>query len=61
MPAALGNLEGALSEIIDSTQAPSARKRVEKVDVRCKNTREVRNGCDFGDNDPLSSEGIDRY
>ena len=61
MPATLGNLEGALSEIIGSTEAPSARKGVEKVDVRCKNTREVQNGCDLGDNDPLSSGGIDRY
>ena len=61
MPATLGNLQGALSAIIGSTEAPSARQRVEKVDVPCKNTREVQNGCDLGDNDPLSSGGIDHF
>ena len=61
MPATLGNLEGALSGFIGSTEAPSARQRVEKVDVPCKYTREVQNGCDLGDNDPLSSGGIDQF
>ena len=53
MPATLGNLQGALSGIIGSTEAPSARQRVEKVDVPYKNTREVQNKCDLGDNDLL--------
>ena len=61
MPAALGNLVGALSEIIGSTEAPSARKRVEKVGVRCKNIREVQNGCDLRDNDSLSSEEVAHF
>lgn len=61
MPATLGNLEGALSEFIGSTEAPSARQRVGKVDVPCKYTREVQKGCDLGNNDPLSSGGIDHF
>ena len=61
MPATLGNLEGALSEFIGSTEAPSARQRVAKVDVPCKYARQVQNGCDLGDNDPLSSGGIDHF
>ena len=58
MPATLGNTKGALSEITGSTEAPSARKRVETFDVRYENTRK---GCDLGDNDSLSSGGIDGY